>query len=479
MKKYLLGCAVALCALFALLGIPTYALAEEASQLGVTPQLSSGADSSSMLDGSYDTYVSLEPNESIVVAGAGSTIGSIYVRFYAVPGSWTLNYVDSAGQSHVQPCGQNDFLHEYVAIEGGASSAELVFPMGARICTFDAYTLGSPPASVQVWQPSCAQADFMVCSTHADDEILWLGGVLATYAGGQGLQTQVVYMTNYWDAAIGREHEKLDGLWTIGVRNYPVNAPFDDTYAGSLDEALQIYDQDAVTGFFTEQVRRFKPLVVVCQDFNGEYGHGGHQLLALAVQGAVDHAAEANYYPESAQAYGVWDVPKTYYHLYSQNEITLDLHQPINNLGGQTAIEAAREAYKQHVSQQWTWFYLTDDPDDPYAEQINCSKFGLYRSTVGLDTGNDMLEHVTTYEQQAEILAQQQAQEQAQRQAEQRAQQLAAEQSTPGGEEASQDQRDSSLQNRAGGFAGLLIPLVAGIVIFVVVLLIAFKLVLR
>ncbi len=469
MRKHLIRVVIALCALALVALFPIRAFAEEAVRLDATPRLSDGGDVSSMLDGSYDTFVGLDANESISVAGNGSAIGAVYVRFYAIPGSWTLNYTDMSGQSRQLPCGANGFLHEYVPIEGGATNLELVFPLGASICTFDVYAPGTVPAGVQAWEPPCAQADFMVCSTHADDEILWLGGVLATYAGGQNLQTQVVYMTNYWDATVVREHEKLDGLWAIGVRNYPVNAPFGDTYAGSLDEARQIYDQDEVTAFFTEQVRRFKPLVVVCQDFGGEYGHGAHQLLALAVQASVDNSALASFGPQSAQAFGVWDVPKSYFHLYPQNEITLDLHQPIANLGGMTALEAMREAYKQHVSQQWTWFYASDDPDDPYADQINCSKFGLYRSTVGLDTGNDMLENITTYEQQAVIQEQQKAAEAARQQAAEAA----------SAQSVQQEEQATSSDRREGGFSLPLIPIVIGLCVLAVIVLITLLVVLR
>ena len=34
--------------------------------------------------------------------------------------------------------------------------------------------------------------------------------------------------------------------------------------------------------------------------------------------------------------------------------------------------------------------------------EYSCANFGLYRTTVGTDTGNDMLEHVTTYKEQEE-----------------------------------------------------------------------------
>ena len=445
-------------------GIAADTSVPEATAIEVVLERSSGADASDLLDGSYETYASFTAGETLKVSTwDGGVIGGLYLKWYAIPGSWTLRFTDATGVSHQQACGQNGFLHEYVPLEGGgATSCELVFTNGATACTLGAYSVGSPPANVQTWDVPCTQADFMVCSTHADDEILWLGGVLATYAGGRGLSTQVVYMTNYWDGDVRREHEKLDGLWSIGVRNYPVNAPFSDYYAEDLEYAQQIYDLDAVTAFFTKEVRRCKPLVVVCQDFNGEYGHGGHKLLALAVQGAVDNSADASFNADSAQAFGVWDVPKTYYHLYNENRITLDLREPIEALGGLTAIEAQQEAYTKHVSQQWTWFYLTDDPYDPLTEQLNCSVFGLYRTLVGPDTGNDMLENLTTYEEQA-IQAQQQAErEEAERQAQEQARAEA------------QAAKEAEVQStQVGGVVPMLraplVPIALGVVVLIIV----------
>mgnify|MGYP000772543814 FL=1 len=214
---------------------------------------------------------------------------------------------------------------------------------------------------MQVWEKPCTDADILVFSTHADDEILFLGGVLATYAGQQGLNVQVAYMTNYWNGATVREHEKLDGLWESGVKHYPVNGEFDDIYATDLNGAMSVYSYDDVLGYVTEQIRRFKPLVVVTQDINGEYGHGGHMLLAKAVCEAADNSGTASFKQESADKYGAWDVPKTYIHLYGENKIRMDLRQPLSNMKSRTAIDVAKDAYLQHVSQQWCWFYVSDE----------------------------------------------------------------------------------------------------------------------
>ncbi|MBP5164090.1 MAG: hypothetical protein ILP08_01500, partial [Lachnospiraceae bacterium] len=108
---------------------------------------------------------------------------------------------------------------------------------------------------------------------------------------------------------------------------------------------------------------------------------------------------------------GVFDVKKTYLHLYPENTITLDVRQPLPAMGGRTALQVARDSYKKHVSQQKYWFYVTDDPKDYRASEINCSKFGLFRTTVGNDTGmNEMTENIITYEEE-ERLAEEKRQE--------------------------------------------------------------------
>ncbi len=373
--------------------------AKAAQALDISISASSGKNTSYLKDGSYDTYASYSTGETLTITSQQPMYG-IYVIWGAKTDSWTLSY-----NGYTKECGTNGFLHEYVEIPEGTTSCTIQLSKGETICDIYAYSEGTLPSDVEVWQPSCDTADFLVFSTHADDEILFLGGVLATYGGQLNDKVQVVYMTNYWNGAKIREHEKLDGLWASGIKYYPVNGDFDDLYATTLDAAKKLYDIDSVTAFVTEQIRRFKPLVCVTQDINGEYGHGGHMLLATSVQTAVNSSMDANFYPESATTYGTWDVPKTYLHLHPENTITMNLRTPLSNFGGQTALEVAAAAYKKHVSQQWCWFYVSDD------YEYSCANFGLYRTTVGNDTGNDMLEHVTTYEEQEEQARKQAQQE--------------------------------------------------------------------
>ncbi|MBO7658788.1 MAG: PIG-L family deacetylase, partial [Clostridia bacterium] len=316
-------------------------------------------------------------------------VAGLYIQWDGPVNEWTLSY-DGKNATF----GRNGFLHEYVEIPGGAKECIINIPATTRICEIYAFSEGELPDWVQRWEKSLEKADLLVFSTHADDEVLFFGGAITLYCA-LGYRTQVVYMCNYWNGEKTREHEKLDGLWTMGVRNYPVNMDFDDHYAESLEYAKTIYNYEKLTAAVAENIRRFKPQVIVSHDINGEYGHGGHIILCAALREAVEKTADATAWPESANKYATWDVPKTYLHLYGENKLRLDLRQKMDVLGGLTPLEVEKNAYLKHESQQWTWFYV----DDEY--QYSCAAFGLYRTTVGNDSGiNDMMENIVSYAEQ-------------------------------------------------------------------------------
>ncbi|MCQ2537572.1 MAG: CapA family protein [Lachnospiraceae bacterium] len=343
-----------------------------------------------MQDGSYKTATAFTKADTLTITSEMDMYG-LYLCWNDYPQSWTLE-CDGEITEH----GSNGFLHEYVNIPKGTKKCVMHFTSDEAICKLTAYTGGKLPYDVQVWEPACEKADILAFSTHADDEILFLGGVLAKYAGEQNKKVQVAYMCEFFSSSRIREHEKLDGIWHAGVRNYPVNGTFPDKYSETIEEAKRIYNYDSIVDYLTAQIRRFKPLVVVTQDDNGEYGHGGHMVLVDAVKRSVENSMNADFCETSAAEYGVWDVPKTYLHIWKENKVKLDLRQPVDAFGGKTSIEILDEAYKLHVSQQWCWFYVSDAIDKP-KYKYSCADFGLYRTTVGPDTGNDMMENVVAY----------------------------------------------------------------------------------
>ena len=371
-----------------------------AEELKPDLKLSNGGSAGKLTDTSRYTSVTFKSGDTITVTSAnGSAIHGLYVCWDTdVTEDWILT-TDNGDIT----CGTNRFLHEYVALDTPSSSLTIHIPKNStRIESIRIFGEGELPHDVQVWNPPCERADIMVVSSHADDEILFFGGALPLYAYEHDADIQVVYMCEFRSTNQDvREHEKLDGLWEAGIRFYPVCGNFYDVYSETIERAKQQYSYDELTAYLVKQIRESKPQVIVTHDIYGEYGHGFHKLTCHAVMAAVELAAMEDQYPDSVSTYGVWNTPKTYLHTSLVNQINLDLRTPIEeDYAGRTALEILKAAYKKHVSQQYAWFYVSDD------NQYSCAQFGLYRSLVGKDTEDDLLCNLKTYQvQEAEEAA--------------------------------------------------------------------------
>lgn len=362
-------------------------------------------------------------------------IGSLYFIFGSVVSAYTLTNNDT-GETH--SCGEKGYLHDFldlVEIFGTApTSVSLEFPEKTTINELSVYTPGQVPDRVQKWEEAPeGGVDLILFSTHGDDEQLFFAGLLPYYAGEMDYEVLVVYLTDHHNySGVGRMHEMLDGLWAVGVTNYPVFGRFIDYRSEYKDTvylmfAQQGYGREDVLEYVTEQIRRYKPQVVVGHDFDGEYRHAQHMIYAEVLAEAVDNAMNPDFYPEIAKTYGVWDVPKAYFHLYGENPVVMDWDQPLEHFDGMTAFQVTQElGFPCHKSQQNTWFtrWLTGYGTITRADQIedyNPCFYGLYRSTVGADVEkNDFFENLHSYAQQAAIAEQARLEEEARREEEER-----------------------------------------------------------
>ena len=352
----------------------------QAAQVAAQVTDDAGARYAVLEDGSRSTKITLS-GQSLTIRGEGDFCG-IYLIWDQPPGQWTAQ-----GEGVSLSGGEEGFLHEYLPLPQRCDTLTLTAPAGAICCDIYLFGEGALPDWVQCWQPPLEDADLLLLPTHADDEHLYFGGTMPYYAGELGKKVQVAYFTNHW-AEPYRPHELLDGLWTVGVRAYPIFSDFVDRYADTIEQARAMYDEEEAVAFQVEQLRRFRPEVVVGHDVNGEYGHGVHKYNAYTLQLALEAAADPQQYPESAARYGVWDVPKAYLHLYPENPIVMDWSVPLERFDGRTALEMAKLGFAEHKSQQ-TYFQVEDS--GPY----DCRCFGLCRTLVGADvTGGDFFENL-------------------------------------------------------------------------------------
>lgn len=328
-----------------------------------------------------------KPNGGTIYLKSRRAVSGLYLEWDIRPESWVIT-----DRGRVVASSQQGFVHEYVPLSCASTQLTLQWEGAAALCEVTPLTSGRRPGWVQCWQPPCSQADMLVISTHADDELLWFGGTLPYYAGEKQYQVQVAYMINHFKKQPVRLHELLNGLWSCGVRNYPIISSFDDVYTGSLQAAQQVYSQEDFIQFQVRLLRRFRPKVVIDQDLNGEYGHGAHQMNARGLLKALEYSCDSSYDPQSAQQYGIWNTPKAYLHLYPQNQICMQWSsRRLSSFGGKNALQIAREAYRCHRSQRYVKFHVEES--GPY----DCRQFGLCRSTVGLDVHkDDFFENIPT-----------------------------------------------------------------------------------
>ncbi len=347
------------------------------------------------LDRSYRTFWNSMAGKGAQVdvkVPAGEEASGVWFQWYEHEHAIALQVKDENGNWQEVCHSEGQFLSEYLELPEGTTEFRVANPKSAKksvpipLAEIHVYGKGELPPEVQVWNPPAEKADLMLVAGHPDDELLWFGGVLPVYAGVEKMKVQVCIMV---PTLPRRRLEELDGLWTCGVRNYPVFGHFRDSFTLSLRDQYDRWDKNAVQRVVTGWVRRFKPDVLITHDLNGEYGHGAHRACADAVIQSLELADNPKKFKDSYKEYGRWKVPKCYIHLYGENVIDFDWRIPLPEFGGRTAFEVAEAAFYCHVSQRDTEYKVED------SGPCDCSLFGLYRSLVGSDVEhNDLFENL-------------------------------------------------------------------------------------
>lgn len=368
-------------------------LSEDITQLCLINGKSNASHLNKMRDGNYRSIWESRPqsglHELFLTIPEDKLAGGLMIKWRSFPMRTRIQQRDADGVWQTVATGGDEFQAQYIPlpnitgeirIVGGDNDHE---PL--KICEIIVMTPGRLPEWFQLWQQPPEKVDMMQLAGHPDDELLWFGGMLPTYAGQQKKNVLVVCAAfrNYH-----RRLEMLDGLWTCGVKIHPIFIGFVDEITSDMNKIYQIWGRqkswDAVAALY----RRYKPDVVVLQDIKGEYGHGVHKAFTDVGMKAVPLAADEAHDPDSLALYGAWNVPKVYIHLYPENQIQMDWHVPLSAFGGKTSQDVTREAFLCHVTQQGSWKVWDGG-------QWDNSLFGLWHSTVGEDVlKNDMFENI-------------------------------------------------------------------------------------
>ena len=337
-------------------------------------------------------------------------IGSLYFIFDRAPGIYWI----TGENGRTVSCGEEGFLHDYTDVTEAFGNPQkkltLRFEEPVRAGELRIFGPGNPPEEIQRWKEApSGGVDLLVFPAHGDDEQLFFAGLLPYYAGEKGYEVQVVYSTDHHNNNRIRPHEMLNGLWAVGVKNYPVFGPLPDYYSKSEGNAAAMllesgWPREKIQGFIVEQLRKFRPLAAVGHDLNGEYGHGTHRLWGRLLAEAVEVSMDPEVFPESAEKYGVWDVPKTYLHLYGQDPVRINWDVPLSSFDGMTAYQVTKQlGYPAHKSQYTGFAWYLEEERAADISSLSPCEYGLYRSTVGPDRRKeDLFENLKSRREQEE-----------------------------------------------------------------------------
>lgn len=352
-------------------------------------------------DGDYTTkWASAKTSSRYIdfTVAAGYEVGGIYFIWSSAPASWALYaFEDSGAMTSVLEGGTEGYLTQFVYIPSEYAAYRRfrlsMTPASASsavdIAELKVFGPGDAPYYAPRWEPFSGRADLLTIVAHPDDEDLYMGVPAPTYAD-QGMRCATVYMTYGSASASVRRYEAQESAWCLGNRCYPAMGNFRDVKTSTWQQQTQYWPLDETVGFIVEQIRRFKPSVIVTHDVNGEYGHGAHKLTQYATALAFQYAADASKYPESAAQYGTWKAGKLYVHLYGTNALnTMSLTATLSSFGGRTVLQVISDAYNRHDSQ-------LPGRSLPTSGDYDMRKFGLFATNLGLDAArNSMFEHVT------------------------------------------------------------------------------------
>ena len=312
--------------------------------------------------------------------------GYLCVQWDQLPMDLQLQQLDADGNI----LSQRVVPYEYDTIEKLLPNTQRVAfisdRLGMDIARIALYSDGVLPEPFLNWNPTPDHLDYLIVSTHPDDDVLFMGGVIPIYGAEQGHVGTVAYVVT---PNRNRVNEAKLCVRAMGTDYEPIFLGFSD--AQSVEYYIKKFEYcflpEAVTLALVRVFRQHRPLVVFSHDVNGEYGHWQHIIVSASMAEAARLAADESYDPISVEQYGTWQVQKCYLHLYPGNPLVMDVNTPLDSMGGRTALEVAQNAFLKHRSQQTGRHWVQSDKD---AHPM--SRFGMAYGVV--DPGDGPFDNI-------------------------------------------------------------------------------------
>jgi len=174
-------------------------------------------------------------------------------------------------------------------------------------------------------------------------------------------------------ASGGQEHRDLEmknACKIYGLSGLIHFLHFKDFFPSTLEEVYKEWNKKYFFKTIHNTIKKIKPSIIITHDLNGEYGHPNHIAVAEAI-------------------ITIKNVKKIYLHKYQNIEFDWNIQVPTTE---KTALMIGNEGLKEHTSQ------YSGIPNEPIPngnlDTLSGTFLGLYYSSVGNDTGTNLLENI-------------------------------------------------------------------------------------
>lgn len=334
----------------------SFALPEEAAQYAYR-----------LSDGLVTSRISLKSGAAFTISPETES-NAVVLDWYIAPLSYTVTQQDASGGVLQEETVADAFVRAVVPLEPFCASLTVTLGAEGAIAEVTAYSAEAQngPAT-QGFLPSPTSADLLIIAVGPGDESRDFGALLPTYAREKGIQTAIIYLSDYGKRA--RVGEALSGLVSTGYLEYPIFGGFACSNYDSYDMAAEGFKKTNLIKYLKAEIAALNPKVVVAHSPLDE--SGSHRFANECVVRAVNESETVQkFYTFGEQAGAVPTV--------------VDMDAPLNAYAGKSAAEVSQAAYNLHVSQRV--FGLTIDTAGAYT---------LAYSAVGEDEAkNDLFEHI-------------------------------------------------------------------------------------
>lgn len=311
-------------------------------------------------DDRYNSRVSFTKDEVLTI-GVPSDAGGIYVAWYTAPESALVEMLDSAETVLSSTAASTELLNDYYAVPAGCTSIRISGKKAFAISEIRVFDTETPPEELTIMAEQKTQPEVMLVLAHTADEAYYFGSLLP-YCRSEDVA--VVFLMSY---SRETQQQAIELQYALGSRTQPIFGGF--TYFRSYmssDKMYAMMDEDEISAYMLQLIRKYQPNVLITHDIAGEGGDCLHVLTATQVQLAAERAAIEKYDYASTAEYGVWQVRAVYQHRSEGTNPLYDTKAPLSEYGGLSTVELAQICFDRYT---FLTIYKQSVQDTPYFEQ--------------------------------------------------------------------------------------------------------------